>query len=84
MLKKVNSKQAYMFFTTSLREVIFFFNFQAYYKWLKHTREASQDINEKVKQGYRYLKTIWHEGVAVTNALKRTYDSYKVSMDINV
>ena len=64
--------------------MIDFYNFLEYYKWLKHTREDSQDINEKVKQGFRYLKSIWHEGVAVTNALKRTYDSYKVSMYINV
>ena len=58
--------------------------FTAYYKWLKHTRVASQDMNEKVKKGFGYLREIWREGVAVTRALRNTYDSYKVCVKINI
>ena len=58
--------------------------FTAYYKWLKHTRVASQDMNEKVKKGFRYLREIWTEGFAVAKALRSTYDSYKVCVKINV
>ena len=35
-------------------------------------------IKERMKKGYKFLRSIWTEGAAVTTALKRTYASYKV------
>ena len=60
-------------------KINFFSPFTAYYKWLKHTRDNSQDMDEKVKDGFDYLETIWREGKAVRRGLQMVYDSYKVS-----